>query len=202
MSCSYNVSKQNNNYHWLSDHRPSRHHKVVIVLLQITSYHSFSEALQKLKIIWSDNRHVAWARAAMSNRVLHEYLKHSISGYHFHFQSTFSRHLAFSVFVKCAFNPQGWFGSLVAKALDLQLEGCEFNSRLRRCRITTLGKLFTPMCLSRSQWFGDGMTDCGVRGRGELCLSRQPLWCTALGMGCAPFLQCLDQLGLPPAMGL
>jgi len=35
----------------------------------------------------------------------------------------------------------------------LQPAGCEFNSQLRRCRVTTLGKLFTPMCLSRSQWF-------------------------------------------------
>ena len=77
--------------------------------------------------------------------------------------------------------------SLVAKALDLQLAGCEFNSRPRRCRVTTLGKLFTPTCLSRSQWFGDGTIDCGVRGRGRLCLSR----CTALGTGCAHYLQCL-----------
>jgi len=57
--------------------------------------------------------------------------------------------------------------------------------------VTTLGKLFTPTCLSRSLWFSDGMIDCGVRGRGQLCLSRQPLWCTALGMGCTPFPQCL-----------
>ena len=64
-----------------------------------------------------------------------------------------------------------WFGSLVAKALDLQLEGCEFNSRPRRCRVTTAGKMFTPTCLSRSQWFSDGVIDCGVRGRGQLCLS-------------------------------
>ena len=27
----------------------------------------------------------------------------------------------------------GWFGNLVAKALDLQLAGCEFNSGPRRC---------------------------------------------------------------------
>ena len=97
----------------------------------------------------------------------------------------------------------GWLGSLVAKALDLQLEGCDFNSRPRRCRVTTLGKLFKLTCLSRSQWFSDGMIDCGVRGRGQLCLSRQPLRCklTALGSGCAPFLQCLGRLSLPPSVG-
>jgi len=54
----------------------------------------------------------------------------------------------------------------VAKALDLQLAGCEFNSRSRRCQVTTSGKLFTPTCLSRSQWFSDG----SVRGRSQLCL--------------------------------
>ena len=60
-----------------------------------------------------------------------------------------------------------WLSSLVAKALDLQLAGCEFNSQPWRCRVTTLDKLFTPTCLSRSQWFSDGMIDCGVRGRGQ-----------------------------------
>jgi len=94
----------------------------------------------------------------------------------------------------------GWLCSLVAKALDLQLAGCEFNSRPWRCRVTTLGKLFTPTCLSRSRWFSDGMIDCGVRGRGQLCLSRQPQRCTALGTGCAPFLQFLGRLNLPPSM--
>jgi len=91
--------------------------------------------------------------------------------------------------------------SLVAKALDLQLAGCEFNSQLRRCRVTTLGKFFTPTCLSRSQWFSDGMIDCCLRGHSQLCLSWQPLRCTALGTGCAPFLQCLGRLSLPPSVG-
>jgi len=45
------------------------------------------------------------------------------------------------------------------------------------------------------------MIDCGVRGRGQLCLSRQPLRCTALGTGCAPFLLCLGRLSLPPSVG-
>jgi len=55
------------------------------------------------------------------------------------------------------------------------------------------------MYLSRSQWFSDGMIDCGVRGHGQLRLSRQPLQCTVLGIGCAPFLQCLGRLSLPPS---
>ena len=89
----------------------------------------------------------------------------------------------------------------ISRMLDLQLAGCELNSRPRRCRLTTLGKLFTPTCLGRSQWFSDGMIGCGVRGRGQLCLSRQPLRYTALGTGCAPFLQCLGRLSLPPFVG-
>ena len=82
-------------------------------------------------------------------------------------------------------------GSQVVRALDLQLHGCEFNLRPWRYRVTTLGKLSTPTFLCRLQWFSDGMIDCGVRGCGQLCLSRQPLWRTALGTGCAPYLQCL-----------
>ena len=50
--------------------------------------------------------------------------------------------------LSCAFSTV--LGSRVAKELDLQLAGCEFNSWPRRCQVTTLGKLFTPTCLSRS----------------------------------------------------
>jgi len=38
-----------------------------------------------------------------------------------------------------------WLGSLLVRALDSRLNGCEFDSRPWRCRVTTLGKLFTPM---------------------------------------------------------
>jgi len=66
----------------------------------------------------------------------------------------------------------GWLGSLAVRALDLQLDSCEFNSRPQRYRVTTLGKLFTPTCLCRSQWFSDGMINCGVTGCSQLRLSR------------------------------
>ena len=80
----------------------------------------------------------------------------------------------------------GWLGSLVVGALDLQLDGREFNSRPQRCRVTTLGKLFTPYAsVGRSGL----VAACGVRGREQLCLSQQLLRCTSLGS--APFLQCL-----------
>ena len=49
--------------------------------------------------------------------------------------------------------------------------------------------------------------NCGVRGPsfkshcGRLCLLRQLLQCTDLGMGCAPLLQCVGRLSLPPSWG-
>ena len=64
---------------------------------------------------------------------------------------------------------------LLVRPLELQLDGCEFDSWPRHCQVTTLGKLFTPMCLCRPQCFSGIMTDCGVIGRGQLSLSRQPL---------------------------
>jgi len=50
-------------------------------------------------------------------------------------------------------------------------------------------------------------SDCSVRGprfesrRWQLCLSRQLLRYTVLGTGCAPLLQCLGRLSLPPFAG-
>jgi len=47
-------------------------------------------------------------------------------------------------------------------------------------------------------------SDCGVKGsrfesrRWQLCLSRQLLRYTVLSTGCAPLLQCLGPLSLPP----
>ena len=52
-----------------------------------------------------------------------------------------------------------------------------------------------------------GASDCGVTAswfdshRGRLCLLRQPLRYTALGTGCAPLPQCLDQLSLSSFRG-
>ena len=46
-----------------------------------------------------------------------------------------------------------WLGRLVVRALDLQLDGCEFDDQTLHCQEITLGKLFTPTCLCRSQWF-------------------------------------------------
>jgi len=43
----------------------------------------------------------------------------------------------------------GCLGSVLVGASDWQLDGCKFDSQPPRCRVTTLGKLFTPMCLCR-----------------------------------------------------
>ena len=38
----------------------------------------------------------------------------------------------------------GWLGSRVVRVLDSGAEGPGFKSQSRRCRVTVLGKLFTP----------------------------------------------------------
>ena len=47
-----------------------------------------------------------------------------------------------------------WYliGGSVVKALDSGPRGREFDSRPVRYQVTTLGKLFTPMCLCRCTW--------------------------------------------------
>ena len=39
---------------------------------------------------------------------------------------------------------QGWLGSRVVNVLDAGAEGPGIKSQSRRCRVTVLGKLFTP----------------------------------------------------------
>ena len=39
----------------------------------------------------------------------------------------------------------GWLGSRVVSVLDSGAEGPGFKSKSRRCRVTVLGKLFTPI---------------------------------------------------------
>ena len=39
----------------------------------------------------------------------------------------------------------GWHGSRVVSVLDSGAEGPGFRSQPRRCRVTVLGKLFTPI---------------------------------------------------------
>ena len=44
------------------------------------------------------------------------------------------------------FSPaRGWLGSRVVGVLDSGAEGPGFKSQPRRCRVTVLGKLFTPI---------------------------------------------------------
>ena len=44
-----------------------------------------------------------------------------------------------------AISEHGWFGSRVVSVLDSGAEGPVFKSQPRRCRVTVLGKLFTPI---------------------------------------------------------
>jgi len=60
-----------------------------------------------------------------------------------------------------------WFDSPVAKASDWWLSGRKFEPRPPRCRVTTLDKLFTPMCLSPSSiiWYWPMSCDALRLGR-------------------------------------
>jgi len=44
----------------------------------------------------------------------------------------------------CPPSRNGWFGGRVVSVLDSGAEGPGFKSQPRRCRVTVLGKLFTP----------------------------------------------------------
>ena len=64
------------------------------------------------------------------------------------------------------------------------------------CRVTTLGKLFTPTCLCRSRWSSGSMQTVVWKDTGS-CLSRDN---TTLHTSCARLLHCLGRLSLPPSV--
>ena len=45
----------------------------------------------------------------------------------------------------CVLDKKRWLGSRVVSVLDSGAEGPGFKSQSRRCRVTVLGKLFTPI---------------------------------------------------------
>jgi len=52
-----------------------------------------------------------------------------------------------SVRVSYSYTSHGWLGSRVVGVLDSGAEGPGFKSQPRRCRVTVLGKLLTPIVL-------------------------------------------------------
>ena len=50
-----------------------------------------------------------------------------------------------SPYSRLLYTPAGWLGSRVVSVLDSGAEGPGFKSQPRRCRVTVLGKLFTPI---------------------------------------------------------
>ena len=59
------------------------------------------------------------------------------------------------------FRPAGWLGNRVVNVLDSVAVGTGFKSQPRRCRVTVLGKLFTPSCpCSRSIEIGSSPLKC------------------------------------------
>ena len=47
--------------------------------------------------------------------------------------------------LRIVYNTEGWLGSRVISVLDSGAEGPGFKSQPRRCPLTVLGKLFTPI---------------------------------------------------------
>ena len=69
--------------------------------------------------------------------------------------SSFTKHTQLSVVVvrrvtELSEISQGWLDSRVVSLLDSSAVGPGFKSQPRRCRVTVLGKLFTPICLCSS----------------------------------------------------
>jgi len=60
--------------------------------------------------------------------------------------------------------PGGWLGSRVVSVLDSGAEGPGLKSPSRRCRVTVLGKLFTPIVplfTKQRNWYSRPLNDCG-----------------------------------------
>ena len=57
----------------------------------------------------------------------------------------------------------GWLGRRVVSVLDSGAEGPGFKSQSRRCRVTVLGKLFTPIVplVTMQQNGSSPLKDCG-----------------------------------------
>jgi len=65
-------------------------------------------------------------------------------------------------------------------------------------------RMYVPSQVSVAEWFAPLTAVRGSRfelRRWQLCLSRQLLRYTVLSTGCAPLLQCLGRLSLPPFVG-
>jgi len=80
----------------------------------------------------------------------------------------------------------------VGRALDSQLDGCEFDSRSSHCRVATLGKLFTPVSplqVAMVYWQNhDAWLQCEMP-RAVCVYNESHCDGTALVVGCAPLLQ-------------
>ena len=61
------------------------------------------------------------------------------------FIGTLSFPISFAADISATIRRRGWLGSRVVSVLDSGAEGPGFRSQSRRCRVTVLGKLFTPI---------------------------------------------------------
>ena len=80
-----------------------------------------------------------------------------------------------------------WLSSLDVRASDWQLDDCMFDSRPPHCLVTTLGKLFTPICLCTAVCSGLVVACVAVvwEATGSCVYHDSHCNSTALGTGCA-----------------
>ena len=92
-------------------------------------------------IIWQQHRHnsVLWLSITVRYTYLLTYLEQS------NFSCCCCCDYYYYTYLTSSFPEHGWLGSRVVSMLDLGTEGPRFKSQSRRCWVTVLGKLFTPI---------------------------------------------------------
>jgi len=128
---------------------------------------------------------------------------HFLSKFSFSAFSIVSGNLYFSLFGLCAYSV---ISNIHLSCVFIDL--ADLHSQLLFTEISLhYSVLILLLQTCRSRWLSGRTPDCGARGPrfeshcGRSCLSRQSLQYTALSTGCAPLLQCLGRLSLPPSVG-
>jgi len=102
--------------------------------LELEPYNQFMRWLEEAKASFS-----SWYDRQTNNSKLVIITRHLCPSY----RSTKVLTVFYTLY--SAFSALGWLGSRVVSILDSDAVGPEYISQSRRCRVTVLGKLFTPI---------------------------------------------------------
>jgi len=81
----------------------------------------------------------------ISSWTVRSYFRGELNKWIYNSGSARPRHTCCTLANSADYIDQGWLGSRVVSALDSGAAGPGFKSQPRRCRVTVLGKLFTPI---------------------------------------------------------